>query len=325
MGLGQVQPERQRLRRERQGDRHHRHLQLGLRRHHHPGRQPGAGRRHRDDLAGEHVRLPDAGRARAATRPSRTSTTRPGRATTPASSRTTPTRVRRTPSSRSRIGVKNVFILNDKEAYGLGVATNFQNAAKSLGIKIAGFDGLRPEGVVVRGAVQEHPGDRRRRRLHRRSHLRERRPADQGQGRRARAERRRRQAAHAGRLRDCRRRSTTQARRRPACTCRSPVSRSTSSRVSPRSSPTNFSKEFLGGKTIDPYAIYGAQAATVMLDAIGGIRRIAQRRDLEDVRHQGRQRPARLVHVQRERRPGAGERCRRRDHDLQGDGQARDG
>ena len=31
---------------------------------------------------------------------------------------------------------------------------------------------------------------------------------------------------------------------------------------------TNFSKEFLGGKTVDPYAIYGAQAATVMLDAI---------------------------------------------------------
>ena len=29
---------------------------------HHPGRQPGAGRRHRDALAGQHVRLPDAGR-----------------------------------------------------------------------------------------------------------------------------------------------------------------------------------------------------------------------------------------------------------------------
>jgi branched-chain amino acid transport system substrate-binding protein len=32
-----------------------------------------------------------------------------------------------------------VFILNDKEAYGLGVATNFRNAAKKLGITVAGF------------------------------------------------------------------------------------------------------------------------------------------------------------------------------------------
>jgi branched-chain amino acid transport system substrate-binding protein len=37
------------------------------------------------------------------------------------------------------LGVKKVFILNDKEAYGLGVATNFRNAAKKLGIKIVGF------------------------------------------------------------------------------------------------------------------------------------------------------------------------------------------
>jgi branched-chain amino acid transport system substrate-binding protein len=37
------------------------------------------------------------------------------------------------------LGVKSVYILNDKEAYGLGVATNFKNAAKRLGIKVAGF------------------------------------------------------------------------------------------------------------------------------------------------------------------------------------------
>ncbi len=37
------------------------------------------------------------------------------------------------------LGVKKVFILNDKEAYGLGVATNFKNAATKLGVKIAGF------------------------------------------------------------------------------------------------------------------------------------------------------------------------------------------
>ncbi len=37
------------------------------------------------------------------------------------------------------LGVKKVFILNDKEAYGLGVASNFRNAATKLGIKIVGF------------------------------------------------------------------------------------------------------------------------------------------------------------------------------------------
>jgi branched-chain amino acid transport system substrate-binding protein len=38
-----------------------------------------------------------------------------------------------------QMGVKSLYILNDKEAYGLGVATNTKNAAKKLGIKIAGF------------------------------------------------------------------------------------------------------------------------------------------------------------------------------------------
>ena len=37
------------------------------------------------------------------------------------------------------LGVKKLFILNDKEAYGLGVATNVRNAAKKLGIKVVGF------------------------------------------------------------------------------------------------------------------------------------------------------------------------------------------
>jgi branched-chain amino acid transport system substrate-binding protein len=37
------------------------------------------------------------------------------------------------------LGVKKVFILNDKEAYGLGVASNFRNASTKLGIKTVGF------------------------------------------------------------------------------------------------------------------------------------------------------------------------------------------
>ncbi len=42
-------------------------------------------------------------------------------------------------------GVKSVYILNDKEAYGLGVATNLRNAAQHLGIKIAGFAAWDPK------------------------------------------------------------------------------------------------------------------------------------------------------------------------------------
>jgi branched-chain amino acid transport system substrate-binding protein len=42
-------------------------------------------------------------------------------------------------------GVKNVYILNDKEAYGLGVATNFRGAAESLGIEVAGFEAYDPK------------------------------------------------------------------------------------------------------------------------------------------------------------------------------------
>jgi branched-chain amino acid transport system substrate-binding protein len=42
-------------------------------------------------------------------------------------------------------GVKSVFILNDKEAYGLGVARNFRGAAKAAGIKILGFDAYDPK------------------------------------------------------------------------------------------------------------------------------------------------------------------------------------
>jgi branched-chain amino acid transport system substrate-binding protein len=38
-----------------------------------------------------------------------------------------------------QLGITKVYILNDKQAYGLGVATNFKNAAVKLGIKVIGF------------------------------------------------------------------------------------------------------------------------------------------------------------------------------------------
>ena len=42
-------------------------------------------------------------------------------------------------------GVKSVYILNDKEAYGLGVAKNLQGAAKALGMEIKGFAAFDPK------------------------------------------------------------------------------------------------------------------------------------------------------------------------------------
>ena len=42
-------------------------------------------------------------------------------------------------------GVTSVYILNDKEAYGLGVAKNFKGAATAAGIKVLGFDAYDPK------------------------------------------------------------------------------------------------------------------------------------------------------------------------------------
>jgi branched-chain amino acid transport system substrate-binding protein len=44
-----------------------------------------------------------------------------------------------------QLGYKSVFILNDKEAYGLGVARDYENSAKVLGLKISGFTAWDPK------------------------------------------------------------------------------------------------------------------------------------------------------------------------------------
>ena len=55
-------------------------------------------------------------------------------------------------------GVKSVYVLNDKEAYGLGVATNLRNAAESLGIKIAGFEAWDPKASSYEGLFRKIGG-----------------------------------------------------------------------------------------------------------------------------------------------------------------------
>ena len=41
--------------------------------------------------------------------------------------------------AKTKLHISKVFILNDKEAYGLGVASDFRRAAQKLGIKVVGF------------------------------------------------------------------------------------------------------------------------------------------------------------------------------------------
>ena len=42
-------------------------------------------------------------------------------------------------------GTTKLYILNDKEAYGLGVATNTRDAAEHLGIEVVGFEAWDPK------------------------------------------------------------------------------------------------------------------------------------------------------------------------------------
>ena len=75
-----------------------------------------------------------------------------------------------------KLGVKSVYILNDKQAYGAGVAGYFQDAAKKLGIKVLGNEAyntktgtnyqavfqqiasLHPDAVMVGGLICENGG-----------------------------------------------------------------------------------------------------------------------------------------------------------------------
>jgi len=52
-------------------------------------------------------------------------------------------------------GIKSVYILNDKEAYGLGVATTVRNAVGSVGIKVAGFEAWDPKATSYTSQFQK--------------------------------------------------------------------------------------------------------------------------------------------------------------------------
>jgi branched-chain amino acid transport system substrate-binding protein len=164
-------------------------------------------------------------------------------------------------------GTTSVFILNDKEAYGLGVATNFKNAAASLGIKIAGFEAFDPkassyealykkvqqsgaDAVFIGGLICENgaqlikdkvavlgPNDGKVKLYTPDGFALQGTIDDAG-------------AASAGMF---------------MSVAGQPIDKFTGVAAQ---FANDFSKDFNNGKQIDPYAIYGAQAATVMLDAI---------------------------------------------------------
>ncbi len=221
-------------------------------------------------------------------------------------------------------GIKNIYILNDKEAYGLGVATNFRDAAESLGIKIAGFEAWDPkatsytslfdkvkstgaDAVFLGGLIDENgaqvikdkvavlgPNDGAVKLI-----------APDG--------------------------FTTQATIDESGSAAAGMFMSVAGQ--PIDEFQGTAKEFVDGLLERP-AVGQAHRPVRDLRRPGGaddagrdrrIGRVALGRHLEAVRVGRAERPARLVHVQRGRRPGRERGRNGRDHGLQGHRQARDG
>ena len=225
-------------------------------------------------------------------------------------------------------GVNSIYILNDKEAYGLGVAKNVQGAAREARHQGPRLRRLRPEAAELPGHVHEDQGDEPGRDLHRRADRREQRPADQRQGRDP---------------------GPNVATPSEGVMLFLPDGFTTDAIFQRNEGGTPFAKgaffsvadvgidkytgaaldfingfkKTLGSKAVDPYSILGAQAAQVMLDAIAksdGSRRASSTRSSRP----SHERPDRELRVQRERRHHRREGCRPALHDLQGHEQARD-
>jgi len=163
-------------------------------------------------------------------------------------------------------GVKSVYVLNDKEAYGLGVATNLRNAAEHLGIKIAGFEAWDPKASSYEGLFRKIGGT----------------GADavflggliDENGAKVIKDKVAVLGKNDGKVKlfapDG---FTTQQTIDEAGTAAAGMYMSVAGVPIDefKGKGAEFAKAFkptLGGKEIDPYAIYGAQAAQVMLDAI---------------------------------------------------------
>jgi branched-chain amino acid transport system substrate-binding protein len=164
-------------------------------------------------------------------------------------------------------GIKSVYVLNDKEAYGLGVATNFRNAAQHLGIKIAGFEAWDPKASSYEGLFRKIGGT----------------GADavflggliDENGAKVIKDKVAVLGPNSGKVKLIAPDGfTTQQTIDEAGKAAAGLFMSVAGvpidqfKGQGATFATDF-KKTLGGKPIDPYAIYGAQAAQVLLDAIG--------------------------------------------------------
>ncbi len=220
-------------------------------------------------------------------------------------------------------GVKSMYILNDKEAYGLGVATNVKNALEAVGIKVAGFEAWDPKASSYEALFRKIGGS----------------GAD---------------AVFLGGLIDengaqvIKDKVSVLGPNDGKVKLFAPDGFTTQQTIddAPEATPGMFMS--VAGVPIDEFKGTGAdvrrgvQAAARRqgdrpvrdLRRAGGadhdrrdrgVGRHAGRCDREDVRDPGHGRVSRHVRDQRERRSERRRGCRRRLHDLQGDGQARDG
>ena len=163
-------------------------------------------------------------------------------------------------------GTTKLYILNDKEAYGLGVATNTRNAAEHLGIEVVGFDAWDPkasnyealmnkikqsgaDGVFLGGLIDENGaqvikdkvkvlGDNGTVKLYMPDGFTTQQTIDEA--------------------------GVENTRDAFFSVAGVPVEEFTGSA---EEFITSF-QETLGGEPVDPYAVYGAQAAQILLDAI---------------------------------------------------------
>jgi branched-chain amino acid transport system substrate-binding protein len=163
-------------------------------------------------------------------------------------------------------GTTKLYVLNDKEAYGLGVATNTRNAAEHLGIEVVGFEAWDPkasnyealmnkikdsgaDGVFLGGLIDENGaqvikdkvkvlGDNETVKLYMPDGFTTQQTIDEA--------------------------GVENTRGAFFTVAGVPIDEFTGSAA-------DFIAEFeptLGGDPVDPYAIYGAQAAQILLDAI---------------------------------------------------------
>jgi len=162
--------------------------------------------------------------------------------------------------------IKSVYVLNDKEAYGQGVAENFKNAAQSLGIKIAGFEAWDPKASSYEGLFRKIGGS----------------GADavflggliDENGAKVIKDKVAVLGANDGKVKlfapdgFTTQQTIDEAGKAAAGMFMSVAGVPIDQFKGQGATFANDFKKTLGGKPIDPYAIYGAQAAQVLLDAI---------------------------------------------------------